>query len=465
MASINFNGIGSGIDFNSVRDAIINQRQQPINQLQSKVFNYNTRADSLRKLNGLLATFTTATKDLTVRTVGTGRTATLVDASIATVTASSTANLGSLNLNVTRLATNLTQTSKSYTSSTNPFLAGGATNATFELRLGGAATGTAITIDSTNNSLAGLRDVINGANAGVTASIVDLTGDGTQQQIVLSSKASGASGRVELVETTATGTGADLTLRSLNPPDGDFSKLDAAFSINGLDLTRSTNNITNAVSGLNLTLKKTGSTVIDVGESSEIEDKLTALVTAYNAVQDFFAEQYKKDGTGRPTGALSSDSSLRNAQQQLSSITRIASETNGGTLKSLTQVGVAPNKEGKLELDKTILKEQITADPANVRALLYGKTTSDEGIFQSAYQVSNGLSDNIIGSIQTAINGYTASVKTINSTITSRTAILEQLRESLSRQFAAADTAIGQLNSQNSALTNVIKSLSSSSSS
>jgi flagellar hook-associated protein 2 len=53
---------------------------------------------------------------------------------------------------------------------------------------GGATAGTEITISPDNDSLEGLRDAINAADAGVTAAIVDISGNGSQYQLVLSSK-------------------------------------------------------------------------------------------------------------------------------------------------------------------------------------------------------------------------------------------------------------------------------------
>jgi flagellar capping protein FliD len=70
MPSISISGIGSGIDFNAVRDAIINQRAIPINQLQSKVSRYNSRIDSLKEMNLLLANLTNAANDLTRADLG-----------------------------------------------------------------------------------------------------------------------------------------------------------------------------------------------------------------------------------------------------------------------------------------------------------------------------------------------------------------------------------------------------------
>jgi flagellar hook-associated protein 2 len=462
MATVNFSGIGSGIDFSLIRDAIISQRSTPITQLQTKVSSYNGRIGALRQLNTLLATLTTASQALTGRDVGTGRTGTATDESIATATATNQATLGGFEVNVTRIATALNQSSRAYGSTSEPVLAGGATTATFELRKGGAATGTPITIDSSNNTLAGLRDAINNANAGVTATIVDITGDGTQQKLVLSSAETGVAGRVELVETTAagdTGTLADMNLVSINPADNDFSKLDASLSINGLNITRSSNTISDAVSGVTLNLKKAGTTTINITQSSDVETKLKSFVDAYNAVQDLVATQYTKDASGRPTGVLAGDTTLRSVQQQLRGALNTISETNGGSLQTLSEIGLTAAADGHLKLDSTVLNEKLQTNAADVRALLYGATAGDDGIFQGINKISSGMSDAATGSVQTAITGYETSIRSMNTSISKKMEAIARLRESLTRQFAAVDAAIGQINSQGTALTSIMTSL------
>ncbi len=458
MADINFSGTGSGIDFNTIRDAILAQRSRPISLMQSKVSNYNGRIESFKQLNTALAALTTAADNLTKRDLGAGRSATTGDANVVTAQATSAANLGSYDINVARLASNLTQASRSYASTTAPVLAGGATSATFELRKGGAAEGVSITIDAANNTLAGLRDAINAKNAGVTATIVDVSGSGTTQQLVLTSKETGTAGRVELVETTSTGTLAALDLRSLNPPDGNAARLDAEFSINGLTVTRSSNTITDALAGVTLNLKKTGAASIGVTQSTEIENKLRSFINAYNSVQDFIANQYKPDSSNRPTGLLAGDSNLRGIQQQLRAAVGGLSENNGGALTNLTQIGVTTGDDGKLTIDSNVFNEKLRSSPDDVKALLFGGETR-EGLFQGIQRLSSGFSDNVTGVVQTAITGYQNSVKSLNSTISQRLEAIGRLRDSLTRQFAAADAAIGQLNGQGTALTNVIKSL------
>lgn len=460
-SGINFSGTGSGIDFNTIRDAILAQRSRPITLMQSKANTYNSRIESLKQLNTALASLTGAAEALTKRDLGTGRSATTTDATIVTASATSAANLGNFDVSVTRLATSLTQASRSFASKTDPVLAGGAGSATFELRKGGAAEGVSITINEANNTLEGLRDAINAKNAGVTAAIVDVKGDGTEQQLVLSSKETGAGGRIELVETTATGTLTGLNLRALNPPDGDVAKLDASFSINGLSVTRSSNTVTDAVAGVTLNLKKAGNSTIGVTQSIDIENKLRGFVSAYNAVQDFVAGQYKKDAKDRPTGILAGDSTLRAVQQQLRGAVGAVSEDNGGEFKSLTQIGITAGDDGKLTFDSAVFNDKLKTNADDVKALLFGKTEASKGIFNKFYDMSYGLSDSVTGSVQTAIAGYQSSVKNLNETISNRLESINRLRDSLTRQFAAADAAIGQLNGQGTALTSIIKSLSS----
>jgi len=460
-SSINFSGLGSNIDFSAIRDAIIADRMRPVTQLQARTANLGSRSSALKQLNGLLANLTNASDSLTDNTLGTGRSANSSDGTIAYASATTAAGLGTFNLTVGRLATTLTQASKSFAATSDTVLAGGATSATFELRKGGAATGPSITIDATNNSLAGLRDAINAAGAGITASIVDLSGDGTQNQLVLNSIGTGTAGRVELVETTATGTGTDLTLRSLNPSGAvaDFSALDAQLTLNGLTITRSSNTVSDAVSGVTFNLQKAGTATIEITQSVDISDNVQTFVDAYNAVQNFISAQYKVDGDGKPTGVLAGDATLRLVQHQLRDSLSAFSNANGGALTSLSDIGLGRDDNDNLTLDTAKLNSKLQGNLSDVRALLFGKTTGDTGIFETIHAAFNNLSDNVTGVVQTAINGYQSSITTLNNSILDQTRRISDLKDTLSRQFAAVDAAIGQLNSQGTALTNIMAAL------
>jgi flagellar hook-associated protein 2 len=464
--TINFNGLGSGIDFSKLTDAILTDSSRPVGQLQIRSSDLSKRSDALKQLNAKLATLTEAAKGLKSQDLGTGRVAVSSAVDKVLPTTSATATPGTLNLTVTRLATSLSQASRVYSAAGAAVLVGGATTATFQLRTGGATTGTAITIDSSNNSLTGLRDAINQANAGISATIVDTDGTGTRNKLILNSAETGSAGRVELVETTATGTGADLGLAALNPPGAttDFLLLDAAFSLNGLDLTRAKNAVTDAVTGVTLNLKATGTATVTIStDTAEIGQKIKSFVTAYNDVQDFIAGQYTKDSKGRPGGILAGDPTLRSVQQQLRDALGSSSTTNGGTLTSLAEAGLGRDENGRISLDNSILSEKLKNSAGDVKALLAGKTSAQTGVANQIYDSYNRLSDTVTGVVQGAINGYQNSIKSLDKSINEQLARLDLLKKSLTRQFAAADAAINQLNGQGTALTTTLNALTKSS--
>jgi flagellar hook-associated protein 2 len=469
MASIaSFSGLGSGIDFSQLTEAILAEKSRPISQLQSRTTQLGKTNDAFKQLNAKLATLTEAANALTKKDLGTGRLASSSATDKVIPSASTSAATGTYNFSITRLATSLSQASRFYTSANDAVLAGGATSATFELRLGAATTGTAITINSANNSLQGLRDAINAANAGVSATIVDTDGTGTQNKLVLNSTATGAAGRVQLVETSATGTAADLGITSLNPPGAtnDFSALDALFTVNGLTLTRSSNSVSDVVTGITFNLIDNGSSTIKVtANTGELESKIKAFVNAYNDVQDFIGAQYAKDSTGKPGGLLAGDPTLRTVQAQLRTTLGSSFADNGGTLSNLTQIGIGRDQNGKLTLDSAVLSQALTNSFSDTRALFSGLSASNTGLANKFHNAFKNLSDDVTGVVRNAITGNENSVKALNKSIGEQLARISTLRQSLSRQFAAADAAISQLNSQGTALTNIFTAQSNASSS
>jgi flagellar hook-associated protein 2 len=452
MAGINVSSLGSGIDFSVVTDSIIAQRSRPLRQLAAQQSALRTRNESLRELNTRVSRLSSAVKALTDASAGSGRSVASSSATVATASASGSATVGTFALDVTRVATRSSQASVAFSSSNNPVLAGGATTATFELRKGGAATGPSITISTASNSLTGLRDAINGANAGVTAAILDTTGDGTQNRLVLTSNDTGVAGRVELVETTATGTAAALGLQELNV--ANVAQLNAEFKVNGLTVTRSSNAVSDAVAGVTLSLKATGQTQVTVNaDTAPLRGRIVELAEAFNAVQDFVADQFKPNAQGRPSGALAGDSTLRTTLEQLRNVFNQPGGSSNG-IASFGDLGLDRDASGKISIDTQKLNDQLANQAADVVAFFTG--TSDQigaaNRFQSTTQA-------VSQTITSAINGNNDTVRQLDRSITSQQDRLGALRDSLTRRFAAIDAAIGQINGQGEALSNIVKTL------
>lgn len=464
MAStVTFSGLGSNIDFSQIADAVVAQRMVPIAKVQQMSATYGQRVSALKDLNGLLLTLKNASAALANRDLGTGRSAISNDNNVITASADTTAAAGSVSLKVGRLATSLVQKSRSFSARNEAVLAGGAEAATFTLYKGGVATDYTFDIDESNNTLDGLRAAINASGAGVTASVVDVTGAG-EFRLVLTSQQTGAAGRVELVETTeggSTGTLDGLGLTRLNAPadPSDFSTLNSELTVNGLTINRPTNSIADALAGVKLELKKTGDATVTVSNAAEIQPKLQAFVNAYNAVQDYMLRQYKADSTGRPSGVLAGEQTLRTVQQQLRDVLGTDDAANGGALKSLSEIGLGRDSDGRLTLDTAALNEKLANSFDDVRSLLRGKTEGQTGVATLIDSTVGRLSDDIDGTVQVAIKGYQSTVDRLNDSASRQLTAITLLKDTLTRQFAHMDAALGQLNSTGTALSAIIDSM------
>jgi flagellar hook-associated protein 2 len=243
-----------------------------------------------------------------------------------------------------------------------------------------AADGTAVDI-SIDSSMS-LSDVVSAINdetatSGVQASIVEVSSSeyemvmttATSNQAITASAVSGDDVLNELGVTDSSGDLAN-TLQSAQP---------AIFTLDGIQITRDTNDISDVLSGVTFDLYSTtpsGSTVsLSVGVNTDaVETALESLVTAYNSYRDFVIEQEATDsttGTALSTAILFGDGTLRDVSEQLESA---LNTTNGGL--SLASLGLSFNSSNELELDTSTLESILGSNLSGVESLLGSSTTT-----------------------------------------------------------------------------------------
>ncbi|WP_445490922.1 flagellar filament capping protein FliD [Rhodopseudomonas sp. RCAM05734] len=152
----------------------------------------------------------------------------------------------------------------------------------------------------------------------------------------------------------------------------------AQFTLDGISLTRDTNDITDVLSGVSFSLLQTtptGSTVniaIDT-DTSAIETALTTFVKSYNAVRDFVATQQSlsSDGTVDSTSVLFGDGTMRNIVTQLEQ----SMNTSVGGL-SMSDLGLSFDENNDLVLSASKLQTTLADNLSGVIALLASKTTT-----------------------------------------------------------------------------------------
>lgn len=254
-----------------------------------------------------------------------------------------------------------------------------------------------LTIDSSNNSLKGLRDAINNADAGVQASIIY---DGSSYRLSILAE-SGENNEIEIVvdEGGTSDLNEDaigLSRFAFNSAKDDFATQtvetqmgeDARLTINGLSVQRSTNTIDDIVQGLSLDVLKAEPgekiTITVEDDKAFAEDNVRNFVDAFNAfleaVDPIFgvSEETNEDGEKITIeGSLSKDSMAKSILSRIRST--IASSIPGLTdsnFTALTNVGIRTELDGTLSISEDEFKEAFADRFEDVQKLFAPQTYS-----------------------------------------------------------------------------------------
>ncbi|MGK5028236.1 flagellar filament capping protein FliD [Janthinobacterium sp. MDT1-19] len=258
---------------------------------------------------------------------------------------------------------------------------------------GTQATGSVV-IDATNNNLQGIRDAINNAGLGVTASIVS---DGTDKpyHLVLSSSKTGANSAMKISLSGSDGQPADSALSNLLSYDAsgtqNLKQNSAAqntnFSVNGIAITSSSNSVDSAIEGVTLSITKIGNSSLSVAkDTTTVKTSITAFVKAYNDLNTSISKMTAFNPDTKKGGILMGDSTVQSIQSQLrrqlgAPITGLSSGMN-----TLSQVGISFQKDGSLTLEASKLDKAISANFGDIAGLFsaIGKATDSNVAFTSS---------------------------------------------------------------------------------
>ena len=239
-----------------------------------------------------------------------------------------------------------------------------------------------VTIDSTNNTLAGLRDAINAKNMDVTASILK-TG-ATSFSLVVKSR-EGASHAMQITATENPGGSglANLAYTSVDTNKRTVAASDAALTIDGTSVSRETNKIDDLIDGVTVTLKTTTSSAETI--SAEYDKTLAtsimeALVGQMNALASNLDELSKRGLNGAEPGPLAGDFLIRKLRTQLRRMTTDPINGFGSSSIYLADFGVKTGQDGSITLDKTVFEKRFNADPDSFAAIVNSRVTTGSSL-------------------------------------------------------------------------------------
>ncbi len=446
--SLSFAGISSGVDTDALVSAIMAQDSQPLVNLQNQQTRnnqattaLNTLQTDMTNLSSSLLTLQSSSSGFAARTVNSSDTTnTYVSATASGTTTgdydvqvSTVATAGRI---LPTLVTNPPQGAATTTLSVaDPSGSPGSQIFTSGSSASFAVQGTngvtkVVTLNSGNNSLNGLASAINASGAGVTATIVNTGAGTTPYQLVVTANATGqgtTKGVVTLADVTNNnGTTANNTIGiaagvvdSLTAPTSVTSgglqsaaATNAVFTVNGIQLTRQSNTVTDAVPGLTLNLQQGGETApttLTVAEdTSTITASMQDVISKYNTLINDYTTSTKatKDTNGNVVPApLSNNAAAENMMAQVQSVMAgiPAGMPASAPYRSVGDLGITANSDGTLSLDTNTFDTALTSDPQ-----------AAGNVFDFTGTTTNGVVNFLQGSVATTAQNVAFNITSYN---------------------------------------------------
>lgn len=426
-------GVGSGFDWQTMleqlRQVEQNQFIKPLEEQKKKqediLSAWNTVSTKLSDLLSAVQGIKDSS-DFDVFTSSLTSSSTVDPESLLTVTVGSGAAKSRFDIQVTNLAKAEKLQSTSFASATDS--TGWTGTITIE--------GHDVTLDG--KSLNELRDEINALNTGssatgVMASVLKVS-DG-DYRLILTSEEEGAAG-IQFTDA-----------------EGDyFSTLqageDAAFTIDGIAMTRSSNTISDAIAGVTLQLRgeDAGTTVtlqIDRDEEA-VTDKIQSFVDAYNGLIQYINSQFTYNAASEKAGGvLFGDAALRSIKNRLQ--TSLLDQ-------ELFSYGINFSREGTLELDADKLQDALNQD-------FSGTVSKFNDMAQSLQSTLETLTDSVDGTVTTQKKSIQGKIETLEDRMETQEDRIDARMERLKAQFIAMENAMNTMNNQMSSLSQLFSSM------
>jgi len=232
------------------------------------------------------------------------------------------------------------------------------------------------TLNFTNKSVSEVAALLN-AITGISATTVDTTGEGTNFSIIVTSDNTGADNGFRI--TSDDDANDNKRFRTPTLPDASatinkFSQLasDATFILDGVQVTRESNSITDLLDGASIELKSDFTTSASIGISRSETNVRSTINSVINSLNEFKAEIDRLtfiDLEGDANGPLALDPAVNSIK---SSFKKLAVEPiNGYGEKSiyLSQLGIKTDNNGDYFLDDTLFKKTFSSNPEYFQAL------------------------------------------------------------------------------------------------
>lgn len=384
-------GVGSNLDVSSIVSQLMAIERQPLTTLDRKEAGYQAKLSAYGTLKGALSSFQGAVRALSDVSRFQSVKATPADTAVLGASASSIAVPGTYSVEVSKLAQSQKLVATGQASATVAIgtgtlsfdfgtISGGTfssvtgkyTGATYTSNGAGIKT---VTIDASNNSLTGIRDAINNAKIGVSATIVN-DGGTSPYRLALTSTSIGKTNSIKI-------TGGDAGLSALlgHDPASDAGQnlsetataQNAEFKVDGVAVSKTSNSVSDVLQGVTLNLQKTNvgspTNVVVARDTASVTSAVNAFVKAYNEINKNLSDASAYNAATKQAAVLQGDSAVRSIQSQLRNTLTSTLAGIGGSYTTLSQIGIAFQKDGTIAVDSAKLQSAIDNNFSDIASL------------------------------------------------------------------------------------------------
>lgn len=449
-------GVGSGLDVSGILNQLMAIERQPLNRISEQQSSFQSKLSAFGQIKSAMSKLQDAAAALTKKDALASTTASAGETKAFSVSSTAGAQTGSYNVEVTALAR-----AQRIASSATETPTVGAGALTISLGSYGAdgsfsASGGEKSISlAAGATLQDLRNAINKADAGVSAQIVN---NGKVDQLVISSKETGEAKAFKL-----SGTGDLAGFSYDGGSSGTMSTVqkaqDATLKIDGLEVTRGSNTVTDVLEGVTLNLAKItdGETAVTVARDDAASTKLIEDFTkAYNELNSLMRSQTSYNAETKKAGALNGDAGVRSIQSQLRGVFSNPLDGLSGA-KSLTDIGIKFGQNGAMSIDSKKLKEAL-ADPTKKINELFAGDGTVTGFAKTLESKIKGMLDSE-GILGARTDGINRSIKALENRKEAMEFRLTRIEARYSAQFTSLDGMMASMNTTSSYLSQQLAGL------
>ncbi|BAL23749.1 flagellar filament capping protein FliD [Azoarcus sp. KH32C] len=462
MATISAGGIGSGLDTASIISQLMSIERQPIQALTKQVTSFQSRLSAFGQLKGGLSALQTAAEALSKTEKFSAFKATVADATLFSAAAGTGATAGSYAVEVKYLAQAHKIASAGFASNTTTVNTG-----TLTIDLGQLTGGTytadasktfSITIDSTNNTLEGVRNAINTAKKGVTATIVN-DGSASPSRLVITSNDTGTANTIRMSGVAGLDYDPASNTGSMTQK---IASQDAQLEVDGIAITRSTNAVSGVIPGvtLNLTKANLGSptTLTVASDTDTVKKNIEAFVKAYNDLNSMIKTQTAYDANTKTAGALNGDSTVRTVASRMRSVINESVSGLASGSSRLADIGISFQADGSLKLDSTKLDTALS-DPTKDVSTIFGNAAGTAGVAADIVTMAKSMLGTG-GLLSNRTDGINSTIRRLNDRKDALESRMTRIESRLQAQFTALDTTMSSMNATSQYLTQQLAALS-----